>query len=184
VIDGNYYVVKTNLPPEGVSRVALAIFSMWIDFALGKSSLGGATRQIAYPTGRYASSIRYQQEGESTVAVIADPAIAPEAAVLETGHDEVDLKTKLKWGKPYRMHRTSLGTGPTGARLRTSFGTLRTGPGPPHFRMWAEVRRKGDTGFASIGPNSDPSSWIIPDMPAYSPALILSRMAAKMAREP
>lgn len=179
MIDGNYYVVKTNLPPEGVSRIALAIFSLWMDFALGKASLGG--RRLGYPTGRYAASLQYRQEGEATVAVLADPAIAPEAAVLETGHVMVDLKTKLQHGKPYRMHRR-VGTTP----LSASLGLSRIGAGPPGFRpqMWAEVRRKEGTGFASIGPNSDPGSWIIPPMAAYSPALVLSAMAAKMAREP
>lgn len=169
------YVVKTNLDPEGVTEVALAMFRKWIDFAMGKAALGG--KMLIYPTGRYAASIQYRQEGEATVAIIADAAIAPEAAVLETGHVMVDLKKKLTEGRAYPMHRFTSSRAPGGLR--------RIGGGPAGFRpqMWAAVRRGEANGFASFGPNSDPDSWIIPAMPAYSPALNLSILAKQMAKE-
>lgn len=170
--DGTIYTVRTNLPPEMVTRVALSMFEKWLDFALGRSALGG--KRLIYPTGRYAASLQYRQEGEATVAIVADESIAPEAAILETGHVMTDLKTKLSPGRAYAMHRPS-GAAPGGLR--------RVGGGPPGFRpqIWAAVRRSEGSGYASFGPNSAPDSWIIPAMPAYSPALILSRMAKDAA---
>lgn len=170
------YTIHTNLDSEGVNRVGLAIFAEWLSFALGQSALGG--KMLAYPTGRYAASLQYKTIGEATVAIIADEKTAPEAAILETGHMSFDMKTRLIAGKPYRMHRR-IGSN----KLTRALGLRRIGAGPPslHPRMWAQVRNMTNTGFASFGPNSDPDSWIMPAMPAYAPALLLSRMAEKMA---
>ena len=160
------YVVKTDLPPEAVNAIGLLVFSKWLDFALGRTVLNG--RRLVYPTGRYAASISFRQEGEATVAIIADEDAAPEAGILEQGHAPVDLKTRLRPGRAYPMHRPS-GSVP-GVSLR------RIGSGPPgmHPSMWAEVRMREFSGFASIGENSPPDSWIIPAMPAYAPALYLA----------
>jgi hypothetical protein len=46
--------------------------------------------------------------------------------------------------------------------------------------MWAEMRRSERAGYASIGPNSPPDSWVIPAMPAYSTAAILQAQAEAM----
>lgn len=165
------YVVKTDLPPEQLSALALDVFTKWVEFALGSLALGN--KKLIYPTGRYAASIEFRQEGETSIAIVAS---APEAEIIETGHGSVDLKTKLQMGRAYPMHR------PTGAvpgvRLR------RVGAGPPSMRprMWAELHRQTESGFASIGANSPPDSWIIPAMPAYSPALILAAQAQALAR--
>lgn len=165
------YVVRTNLPPEQVNRVGLEIFAKWVEFARGMTTLGG--RRLVYPTGRYASSIRFEKTGEASVAIIADEEIAPEALFLETGHGPIDLKTKLQHGRAYPMHRPLGGT--PGTTLR------RTGAGPAKPSMWAEVRAAGSSGFASIGPNSPADSWIIPAMAAYNPASFLASMARSMA---
>jgi hypothetical protein len=170
---GVTYVVRTNLPPEAVTQIAIAIFIKWVDFALGHSSLGG--KRLVYPTGRYAASISFKQENAWTVAIVADEGIAPHASVIEQGHGPIDLKTRLQRGRAYPMHRM-VGKTP-GTSLR------RIGSGPPSLRsqMWAELRANEASGFASIGPNSSPDSWIIPPMPAYSPALILAAQAKQMA---
>lgn len=168
------YLVQTDLPPEMLSQVGLEIFKLWMDFATGASSLGG--KRIVYPTGRYASSIQYQEQGMATVAVVADARVAREAAILEVGHGRVDLKTKLRPGR-YPMHRP--------VDTRTNAPLRRVGPGGPvstRPEMWAAARADNSSGYASIGPNSPPDSWIIPPMPAYSPALVLANMAAAMAR--
>jgi hypothetical protein len=166
------YEVKTNLPPEAVTEIALAIFAEWVSFAMGETSIGG--KRIAYPTGRYAASLQYRQEGVATVAIIANPVIAPEAAILETGHDRVDLKKRLTMGKAYAMHR------PVG---ENPFGLKRIGSGPPTLKssLWAAIRGREASGYPSFGPNSDPNSWVIPAMPAYSPAFVLSQQAKLMA---
>lgn len=154
-----------------VTQIALDIFSKWVDFAMGRLALGN--KRLVYPTGRYAASIQYKQEGESVVAISAS---APEAEILEQGHGQVDLKSRLQHGRAYPMHRPTGFT--SGTKLR------RRGAGPPSLkpRMWAEIRSQEASGFASIGPNSEPGSWIIPPMPAYSPALILAAQAQAFAR--
>lgn len=166
------YVVKTNLPPDQLSQLAVEVFAHWVEFALGQRALGN--KRLVYPTGRYAASIEYRQEGEASIAIVAS---APEAEILEQGHGAIDLKTKLQHGRAYPMHRP-VGAVP-GVRLR------RIGAGPPSAnpRVWAELHQKTASGFASIGPNSPADSWIIPSMPAYSPAMILAAQAQAEARK-
>lgn len=169
---GITYVVRTNLPPEAVSRIATEIFARWLDFALGRGSLNG--KRLVYPSGRYASSIQYRQEGESTVAIIADESVAPEAGILEQGHGPVDLKAKLRPGR-YPMHRYP-GSNAGGGLRRVGSSVKGLKPS-----IWAEARAREFSGYATLSENSPPGSWIIPAMPAYSPALVLAAMAKKMA---
>lgn len=166
------YVVKTNLPPDQLTQIAVEVFAKWVEFALGAIALGN--KRLVYPTGRYAASIEYRQEGETSIAIVAS---APEAEIIESGHGPVDLKTKLQHGRAYPMHRP-VGVTP-GTRLR------RIGAGPPSLkpRIWAELHQQTESGFASIGPGSAPDSWIIPAMPAYSPAMILAAQAQAEARK-
>ena len=166
------YLVKTNLSPEQLSQLAIEVFVRWVDFALGGAAIGN--KRLVYPTGRYAASIEYRQEGEATIAIVAS---APEAEILEVGHAAVDLKTKLQHGRPYRIHR------PQGATPGTSLRRVGTGPSSLQPHMWAVMHQRTASGFASIGPNSAPGSWIIPAMPAYSPALILATQAQQAANQ-
>ncbi len=169
------YEVQTDLPAWAVSQISLEIFRMWVNFAQGAETLGG--RRIMYPTGRYASSIRSQALGVATVAIAADEDVAPEAAWIESGHKPYDMKKALMRGRGYPMHRMP-GAGP-GGLARTGY----TGPISSRKTMWAAARGSEFNGFASIGPNAPADSWIIPAMPAYSPALNLAIVAAKMADE-
>lgn len=158
---GPFYEVKTNLDPASVSALALKVFALWVDFALGNRTVGG--KKLMYPTGRYAASIQYKQEGAATVAIYSD---APVAGILEAGHGPVDLKTRLRHGRAYPLR-----------------------PPPKSSAMWATARTasqkasvRGSTVYASIGPNSSPGSWIIPAMPAYNTAMILASQAQIVAR--
>lgn len=167
------YVVKTDLDPVQLNRVGLYVFRRWMEFALG-TPLGG--KKIVYPTGRYAASLRFEQTGIATVAVVADESTAPEAAVLETGHGSVDLKTRLSPGRVYPMHRP---VAPAGSSASNGLRRQGSGLGPSSRpQVWAEARVKEGSGFASMGPNSPPDSWIIPPMAAYSPAAVLASMIA------
>lgn len=168
---GDDIVIKTNLPPEQINEIGSMIFAKWLDFAMGRQILNG--RRLMYPTGKYAASIQFRQLGEATVAILADPSIAPEASVLEYGHGSFDMKTKYQEGRSYPMHRART------VSNRANGGLRRVGSGPPGStpRVWAEVRSRTATGFASFGPNSDPNSWIMPDMPAYSPMAALATIA-------
>jgi hypothetical protein len=172
---GVTYVIRTTLPPEAVTRIGMEIYALWVEFAMGQTSLGG--KRLMYPTGRYASSIEFKKTGEASVGVIADEAIAPEAKFIEHGHGAVDLKLKFQRGRPYPMHR------PTGdAQHAAETGLKRVGSGPPgrQPRMWAEVRSRESSGYASIGVNSSPGSWVIPPMTPYAPSLVLSAMIRQM----
>ena len=171
------YTIRTNLPPEAVNQIGLEIYAMWRDFALGKRALGG--KRLIYPTGRYAAAIEFKQTGTSSVAITADEDAAPEAAILETGHRAVDLKTiAALQDRTFPMHRE---IAPGATRRKTKL--RREGGGPPGLSgaVWEEVRSSEFSGYASIGPNSAPGSWISPAMAAYAPAFVLSEMARKMA---
>jgi hypothetical protein len=162
-VGNDYHVILTDMPPQEVSRITLEIYAKWLDFALGRTILNG--RRIVNPTGRYARSLQVRWEDGIAVAVIADSAVAPEAAMIEHGHASVDLKTRLAHGRAYPMHRSTgmmprVGGGPSGQRAG----------------VWSQLRTRALTGYASIGPNSAPDSWIIPAMPAYSPASTLAAM--------
>jgi hypothetical protein len=174
---GFSYVVRTDLPPEAVTRIGIEIFALWLDFALGGAALNG--RRLIYPSGRYASSLRLEQRGPATVAIIADEDVAPEAAILETGHRSFDMKTVTKLsGRALPLHRSI-----ASAETARTTGLRRVGAGPPSLRpsMWAELHASTESGFASFGPNSPAGSWIIPPMPAYAPAYALAVLAKRMA---
>jgi len=173
---GHRYIVRTDLPPGALTSLGVDIFLMWLDFAMGGLALGG--KQIHYPSGRYAASISFRQVDETTMAIIADEGIAPEAAIIEAGHRSFDMKsvTQLS-GRAVPMHR------PVGAPAGVPL--LRRGGGiGPSIRpsVWAEVRAGEGSGFASFGPNSPPGSWIIPAMPAMAPGYFLAALARQMSR--
>ena len=174
------FELRTTLPPAQVSLIAIEIFTRWVDFAMGRTAIGG--RRLIYPTGRYAASINYQFTGESSVAFYAT---APEASILESGHGSVDLKQKLRPGH-YLMHRAP-GSTPGSSLRRIGAGpvpSLHAVRGSQPIRramMWAEMRRSERSGFATLGPNSPADSWIIPAMPAYSTMAILAAQARAMA---
>lgn len=179
---GPVYLVRTDLDPAGVTRVATEIFAMWLDFALGKGALNG--KKIHYPSGKYAASIQFKQIGVSTIAIVADETVAPEALWLEIGHRAYDMKQTVgAIGRRVPLHRVPGGpvhANLTGGlrRLGAPYGSVKPGVRPS---MWAEVRGGEFSGFASIGPNSAPDSWIIPAMPAYAPAHTLAAIAQRMA---
>ena len=161
ITDSIVYDVWTNADPAQLNDIQLEIFRQWSVFATGGMALNG--KILKNPGGRYARSLRMEGAGSlNHVAIIADDRVAPEAHFLESGHDEVDLKKYLKPGKAYPLHYGG------GQAARGVFGAPRMGG---QFL----------TGWARMGPNSAPDSWIIPAMPAYAPGLTLAQEALKMA---
>jgi hypothetical protein len=166
----NDYYVKTNMPPEYLSAVMLAVFESWVKFALGLSELGG--RKLVHPTGKYASLLQFRREGESRIAIIADEQAANGVARwIEEGHGRIDLKQKLQDGKIYKIHGTRNSaqqiaqTGLRRRRITTGVGTTET--------VWTEIRNREATGFAKMNIHGNADSWVIPPRVAYSPARIL-----------
>jgi hypothetical protein len=159
ITDSIVYDVWTNADPAQLTEIQLEIFRQWSVFATGGMALNG--KIIKNPGGRYARSLRMESGGLNHVGIIADESIAPEAHFIEGGHDEVDMKKYLTPGKSYPLHYGG------GAAARGVFGAPRAGG-------------QYMTGFARMGPNSKPGSWIIPAMPAYAPGRALAEAAAKM----
>jgi len=160
------YDVMTDLDPQSVSEVGKEIFKAWVDFAMGKTDLGG--KRLMHPTGRYASAIQFKKLGVAKVAIIVDSNLAPEANILEEGHKAIDLKQLLTAGRSYPMHR-----GAAGAYGSAGYGAPSLGSGKRGAKMWAAARGQGFSGYARVptkitAENAD--SWIIPAMPAYRPA--------------
>ena len=167
------WTVDTDLDPETVTAVGLEIFKAWVDFAMGKSDLGG--KRIMHPTGRYASAIQFKKTGIARVAIIVNETTAPEAGILETGHKAIDLKQiAALQGRSLPMHR-----GQKGSYGSAGYGPPALGGGKRGAKMWAKSRAQGFTGFARVpthitAENAD--SWIIPPMAAYSPSGFLVDM--------
>lgn len=159
--NGQTYDIMTDLDPQTLSAVGLAIAQRWISFAMGSSDLCGKT--LAHPTGRYASAIQFRQTGVARVAIIANEKQAPEAGVLETGHKPIDLKEYFPEGVVIPMHR-----GAQGQYGSAGYGApiLDNSKGARRKNVWAKPRAQGATGFARMSQ----TGWIIPAMPAYSPA--------------
>lgn len=165
------YDIYTDMDEATLTEVGFEIMKKWIAFAMGKEEIAG--HFVRNPTGKMASSIRMEGRGVAHIAIIAD---APEAEILETGHDAVDLKIKLTPGRAYPMHRGEAGSygsnGYSAPILNSTFsGKARN--------VWAVVRAAGSTGFATVpseinSENAD--SWIIPAMSAWSPAQHLADM--------
>lgn len=147
------YTVRTNLGPGELNRLTLEIYQAWLAFAMGQRDLGGRT--LKYPTGKYAASIKMKKINDLSYAIIADDSV-PEAGILEVGHPRFDLKTKFLEGRAYPIHTADIGSKIRGELSATAgYSSL--------------------NGYASIGPDS--VGWILPAMPAYAPAKILSQLA-------
>lgn len=161
--------VYTDLDPQALSDVGLRAFQLWVAFALGEDDIGG--KVLKHPTGRYASSISFRRYGQSHVAIISDEKLAPEGVILEKGHGAIDLKNYLRRGRAYPMHRGGAGewgsAGYGAPVLAATAAARRTGK---RRNIWGQVRAAGFSGFASVGK----TGWVIPPMPAFSPAQHLS----------
>lgn len=153
--------IMTDMDPATLSAVGVKLAAKWISFAMGMSELGG--KMLMHPTGKYASAIQFKQVDASRIAVIANEKQAPEAGILEEGHDAIDLKQYLAQGMSIPMHR-----GTPGQYGSAGYGApiLDNTPGGRRNNVWAAPRAQGSTGFKRVGL----TGWVVPAMPAYSPA--------------
>ena len=170
--------IRTNLSPEYVHDLLLETYQMWMEFALGKSSIGG--RMLKNPSGRYASAITADRGPEGNIiAVYIEPGHigSKEAAIIEHGHGPVDLKQKMLRGRTSRKIYmrdppiSPMGSIPGGLRTLRSMtrqggrtGMMRT-YGPMRFirrqaRIWAETYRTSySDNVRTMSRNS--SGWIV-----------------------
>jgi hypothetical protein len=192
-------IISTDAMPEYLNTIGLEIFRLWRQFALGHIHLGG--RSIAHPTGRYAAAISFRRYGSrigvrqpgqiprrtiNHIAIIADEDLAPEAAILETGHRGIDMLQHLQPGRFYPIHREA----PTPGIVAGHYDAF---PSSPYGRrrvrqMWSQTRQVGFRGFArtpsnpanrgAMNTSHTGPAWYVPPMPAYSPAQHLAELFA------
>lgn len=185
------HIVSTDQDPEFINQVALEVYRRWVEFALGQVELGG--RRIKNPTGKYASSISIRRYGTRTgvrrpgeipkrtvthIAIIANEKVAPEAAILETGHRAIDMLEHLKPNTAYPIHREGgpppLMIGQSAyarSQVRSMWSTRRQASLQGLVKTPRVGEARGARNTSGTGP-----AWTIPAMPAYAPAQILSEL--------
>lgn len=183
--------VFTDLNPDELTEVAVETYRLWLRFALGEKSIGGRT--LAHPSGRYAAAISWRRKGRSTIAIIADEQLAPEALWIEDGHSPADiLSAMLSGGKVsadgHRYRRVSLkaGTGRggqaapmSGLDMNAITTSSATGGGAsPMFKtMWAERRDGAEPDrVRTMTDRPGAAKWQVPAFAPYAPAAILADM--------
>ena len=180
--------VYSELQPKQLNAIGLAVFRAWTEFSLGQRALGG--RRLRQPTGKYASSLRFEVIGKNHVAVISDDGIAPHAKIIESGHRQVDMLDYLTPGRAYPITRTMFKPVPgaatsyavypgTGKRARTGSGLVRAGRFVPSVTgivrtPSSRAAVQGRTNTSGRGP-----AWTIPAMPAYSPARLIAALFSR-----
>jgi hypothetical protein len=177
------YDVVTDLDPSMLTAVAADTFRKWALFALGKSSLGGHT--LVNPSGRYAASLSWKKTGVASVAIMSDSSVAPEANWLEDGHSAFSMKDKMLGGPGTKVSKAGYRyriIPMRGNATRPSFNlkdtvTSKKGERMPAkaASMWVKARTSiGSDRFATMSDKPGSSMWVVPPMPAYSPAAILA----------
>ena len=186
------YEVMTDLAPEMLTELAAETYRAWLLFALGKEEIGGRT--LANPSGRYAASISWKRTGESSIAIIADERMAPEAGWVETGRKAFSMKAKMlrspgtkrsKAGYRYRVIPISntkltpsldlsrIVSSPNGESVPAKASRMWT-------RAWRASRHTGSANFTTMTDKPGTSAWVVPSMPAYSPAAILAELMRRV----
>lgn len=190
------YEVYTDLDPEALTDVAAMVYRAWLAFALGQGEIGGQV--LKHPSGRYAASMSWKKTGEAAVAIIADETIAPEAGWIEEGKTSADMKAAMlgkgntrtsKAGYRYRVIPMRRDATTPSADILGDIVTTKAGETLPvrAARMWARPRwRSNPSSRRTVPPGIVPSPfvtmtdkpgsspWVVPAMPAYSPAAILA----------
>lgn len=181
------YTVMTDADPQTLTQIAVDTFKMWVAFSLGQSDLGGKTQVLMHPSGKYASSISWKRTGESSIAIIADESIAPESDWVERGRAGFSIKAAMlgkgntktsKAGYRYRFIPFSANPPKPSFSVANVITNSRGGRMPTRaVKMWAKkAAGAGYSGGAIMSDKPGSATWIIPPMPAYSPAKILSDM--------
>jgi hypothetical protein len=179
------YDVYTDLDPDALTEVAMETYRRWLSFALGQDEIGG--KILSHPSGRYAASISWKKVGAAQIAIISDETVAPEAKWIEEGKAQADMKAAM-------LGKGNTRISSSGHRYRTI--PIRRNAVPPKFdvgeivtsnagerlpvrtsRMWSKPRwRVNPDHFATMSDAPGSSPWVVPAMPAYSPAAILAAL--------
>lgn len=171
------YIVETDLPPNLLGELAVETYKMWVEFAIGKTELGG--KLLRHPTGNYAAHIHQKKTGPNTIEVWADEGDdSPESAAIEYGHSAVALKQYMLTGpnaknvhtsKDGYKYRTVPIKGTIGAKLSED----------SNFSQISGATRKiqkDDAKYFTMSDKPGSSPWIIPEMAPYAPAALLAQL--------
>jgi hypothetical protein len=181
------YEVMTDLDPEALTQVAIETYAKWLDWALGKGSLLGMT--MKHPSGRYAASLSWKRTGASSVAIIADEKIAPEALWIEEGASAHSMKeamlgkgnTKVD-AQGYRYRVIPIrkdGYFPQGTDANPEVVQTPTGGGisAATGKIWSRKAPAIDAShYAVMSDRPGASDWIVPAQAPYAPGAILASL--------
>jgi hypothetical protein len=168
--------------PKELNAISLAIYRVWVEFALGQRTLGG--RRLLKPTGSYASSIKIEMQGKNHVSIMA---VGETAETLEKGHRSYSMLQYLSPGSRIPIHRSGFVQGPgprysinprTGlpSRARSS-GVRVTGRFVSSLSGIVRVPKEvSGSNTSGTGP-----AWTVPAMPAYAPTRHLADLFRQRA---
>jgi len=196
-----YYDVQTDLDPSVAESLIVDTFQKWVRFALGRDALGG--RHLRRPPGRYATSLRLIKRSNHFYEMFSD---APPlsrfdtyniADLIENGRSRFSLRNRMlkngtmihgKNGLLYkRLYLRNL------PDMKTPFYNKAVAPGTVKMtssRSWrmkapnlGTVKKRFNSTynkgkFRTISEKS--RGWLIPSMPAYHPADLLSKRLQRM----
>lgn len=185
---------------DTISDALLITYRMWVDFALGKGTLGGHVERLKNPSGRYAAAITAKKDDKGKIiGIYVDDSAegAKEARIIEYGHPAINLKDYMlrnakvsKAGYRYRrlnlrqapisplqaLSGVSIGGGFVSRGSKRSLTSLSRRLG----RIWADNYKSAygsNWRVMSDAPGSSP--WRIPAMKPYSVAHILKEMLSE-----
>jgi hypothetical protein len=181
------YTVHTDLDPEQLTQVAIETYAKWLAWSLGKESLLGMT--LMHPSGRYSASLSWKRTGASSVAIIADEKIAPEALWIEDGASAHSMKeamlgkgnTKVD-AQGYRYRVIPIrkdGYFPQGTDANPEVVQTPTGGGISMAtgKIWSRKAPAIDADhFAIMSDKPGSAEWMVPAMRPYAPAAILASL--------
>lgn len=184
------YTIHTNLNPQQLTTVAVEVYKHWLEFALGRASIGRGV--LKHPSGKYASSISWKRTGQYQVTIIADTDIAKEGEWIERGAKGFNLKEimlgqKSKISKKGYRYRTVMLPpdldNDLGAGAMMSAGPIEsfvTGSANGQHvkksfaKMWSKPIKR--TRFKTMSDKPGAAAWQIPPRPAYAPAKIFANL--------
>ncbi len=173
------YEVKTDMNPDMLTGVALRVYRKWVQFALGRTHLGGHI--LKHPSGKYAASIQWRRTGTATIEIFSE---APIAEMMETGRPSYSMKKmlrKMKGKNAYRIiplgggrEQTSMYTAAAMASLSKAESTAFRGAG----KMWVTPSKYSPSGvkFRTMSNKPGSASWRIPRFKPYTPVKFLLQL--------
>ena len=193
------YTIETDLDPEALTELAVETYQKWVSFALGVEEIGG--KRIMHPTGRYASALSWKQNGKYSASIIADSDVTLDVDSIEGGTPAHSMKQAMLYsgnvnksagGFHYRTVpiKPSVSGRPTKSALtrfwmnlnKSKKGYSMSRAGLKSYNAPKDTSAVADGSvFRTMSDKPGSSDWVVPAMPAYSPAKTLAGLLEKAA---